>query len=34
VPPASEELHDDLDVLVLGSLRFRPHPTQMSIAEA
>ncbi|HEY8418338.1 MAG TPA: MBL fold metallo-hydrolase [Limnochordales bacterium] len=34
IPPASLELLRDLDVLVLGALRFRPHPTHMSIAEA
>jgi phosphoribosyl 1,2-cyclic phosphate phosphodiesterase len=34
LPPASEELLGGLDVLVLGALRYRPHPTHMTIAMA
>lgn len=34
IPDASRELLRDLDLLVLGALRFRPHPTHMSIDEA
>lgn len=34
IPPESMDLLKDLDVLVLGALRFRPHPTHMTIDEA
>ncbi|MFO7310904.1 MAG: MBL fold metallo-hydrolase [Bacillota bacterium] len=34
IPDESLALLEDLDVLVLGALRFRPHPTHMSIGEA
>src|SRR5690606_4103184 len=34
IPAESLALLEDLDVLVLGALRFRPHPTHMSIGEA
>jgi phosphoribosyl 1,2-cyclic phosphate phosphodiesterase len=34
IPAASRELLRDLDVLILGALRYRPHPTHFSIAEA
>lgn len=34
IPDESLELLTGLDVLVLGALRFRPHPTHMSISEA
>lgn len=34
IPPASRDLLHNLDVLVLGALRHRPHPTHMSIDEA
>ncbi|OUM97724.1 MAG: hypothetical protein BAA04_08395 [Firmicutes bacterium ZCTH02-B6] len=34
IPDQSLALLEDLDVLVLGALRFRPHPTHMSIGEA
>lgn len=34
IPAESRELLYDLDVLVLGALRYRPHPTHMTIDEA
>lgn len=34
IPDQSRELLADLEVLVLGALRFRPHPTHMTIDEA
>ncbi len=34
IPPESMERLHGLDVLVLGALRFRPHPTHMNIDEA
>jgi phosphoribosyl 1,2-cyclic phosphate phosphodiesterase len=34
IPPASAGLLHDLDVLILGALRYRPHPTHFSIGEA
>ena len=34
VPEESFALLSDLDLLVLGALRYRPHPTHFSIAEA
>lgn len=34
IPDATWPLLTDLDVLVLGALRHRPHPTHFSIAEA
>lgn len=34
VPDSSKEMLQGLDVLVLGALRFRPHPTHMTIPEA
>jgi len=34
IPPSSRELLRGLDVLILGALRFRPHPTHLSIEEA
>jgi phosphoribosyl 1,2-cyclic phosphate phosphodiesterase len=34
VPPASVSLLEGLDVLVLGALRHRPHPTHFTVAEA
>ncbi len=34
IPPKSMERLHGLDVLVLGALRFRPHPTHMNIDEA
>ena len=34
IPEASWELLAGLDVLVLGALRFRPHPTHFDFAEA
>lgn len=34
IPDESMDLLRDLDVLVLGALRFRPHPNHMTIDEA
>jgi phosphoribosyl 1,2-cyclic phosphate phosphodiesterase len=34
IPEASQRLLAGLDVLVLGALRYRPHPTHLSVAEA
>jgi phosphoribosyl 1,2-cyclic phosphate phosphodiesterase len=34
VPPESEKLLGELKLLILGALRFRPHPTHFSIDEA
>jgi phosphoribosyl 1,2-cyclic phosphate phosphodiesterase len=34
IPPASADMLRGLDVLILGALRYRPHPTHFSIAEA
>jgi len=34
MPPESEAALAGLDVLVLGALRYRPHPTHLTIAEA
>ena len=34
VPSSSMDLLRDLDVLILGALRYRPHPTHFSIDEA
>lgn len=34
IPDQSRRLLKNLDVLVLGALRFRPHPTHMTIDEA
>lgn len=34
LPASSCELLEGLDVLVLGALRYRPHPTHFSIGEA
>jgi len=34
IPESSYERLKDLKILVLGALRFRPHPTHFSIAEA
>jgi phosphoribosyl 1,2-cyclic phosphate phosphodiesterase len=34
IPPASFELLQNLDVLVLNALRFKPHPTHFSLDEA
>ncbi|MDO4574920.1 MAG: MBL fold metallo-hydrolase [Planctomycetia bacterium] len=34
VPPQSEEQLHGLDTLVLGCLRYRPHPTHMGLEEA
>ncbi len=34
IPPQSMERLHGLDLLVLGALRFRPHPTHMNIDEA
>ena len=34
IPDESMELLRGLDVLVLGALRFRPHPTHMNIEQA
>lgn len=34
IPESSEALLQDLDVLVLGALRPRPHPTHFSLPEA
>ena len=34
IPPSSLDLLRDLDVLVLNALRYRPHPTHLSLPEA
>lgn len=34
IPEASRELLLDLDVLILGALRYHPHPTHFTISEA
>lgn len=34
IPDSSAALLTDLDVLILGALRYRPHPTHFSIPEA
>jgi phosphoribosyl 1,2-cyclic phosphate phosphodiesterase len=34
IPPQSERLLHGLDALILGALRYRPHPTHFTIAEA
>lgn len=34
IPPASRAALLDLDVLILGALRYHPHPTHFSIPEA
>jgi len=34
IPPESMALLQGLEVLILGALRHRPHPTHMTIAEA
>ena len=34
IPPASMELLQDLEVLVLGALRPMPHPTHFNVAQA
>lgn len=34
IPPASWALLGDLDVLVLNALRYEPHPTHYSVAQA
>ncbi len=34
IPPASARLLEGLDLLVLSALRYRPHPTHFTIAEA
>jgi len=34
IPPASMELLQDLDVLILDALRVRPHPTHFTIDQA
>ncbi len=34
IPPASLDLLGGLEVLILGALRYRPHPTHQSIEEA
>lgn len=34
IPPASQDLLRDLDVLVLDALRIRPHPTHLTLAQA
>ena len=34
IPPASYEWLQGLEVLVLGALRYRPHPTHFSIEQA
>jgi phosphoribosyl 1,2-cyclic phosphate phosphodiesterase len=34
IPPRSMEMLRDLDVLVLDALRYRPHPTHLSLEEA
>ncbi len=34
IPEESAALLADLDVLILGALRYRPHPTHLSIPEA
>lgn len=34
IPESSLRLLEDLDVLVLGALRHRPHPTHFTVAEA
>lgn len=34
IPKDSRDMLRNLDVLVLGALRFRPHPTHMTISEA
>ncbi len=34
IPPAAQELLKDLDVLVLDALRFRPHPTHLTLQQA
>src|SRR3972149_4565208 len=34
IPADSKEMLDNLDVLILGALRHKPHPTHFSIEEA
>jgi phosphoribosyl 1,2-cyclic phosphate phosphodiesterase len=34
IPPETASLLEGLEVLVLGALRFRPHPTHFSLDEA
>lgn len=34
IPEKSKNLLEDLDLLILGALRFSPHPTHFSIGEA
>ncbi len=34
LPPASIEMLADLDVLVIGALRYKPHPTHYSVSQA
>ncbi len=34
IPDASKKIVDNLDVLILGALRHKPHPTHFSIQEA
>jgi phosphoribosyl 1,2-cyclic phosphate phosphodiesterase len=33
-PPSTAELMNDLDVLVIDALQYRPHPSHLSLAEA